>query len=70
MGSLREVVLPQKVEEAIQNVLDYLWKDEEANYEQAPPDEKQCQIFLSLSIIDQWLTTCHSSRHDRRNEDD
>jgi hypothetical protein len=49
-------VLSEDVRSAILSIIDYLWKDELADYlETSPQEGKEKHIFLALDIVKQWL---------------
>jgi hypothetical protein len=50
------VPLPLKIEEAINELLDYLWDDERKDFQDAADDRKQIHVFPSLVLIRRWLT--------------
>ncbi len=55
MGSRRRCSLPVDVEQAIEEVLDYLWHEEQRHFKEVDGIEKQNHVFRSLALIRRWL---------------
>lgn len=49
--------LSENVANSIQEILDYLWKDEEEDFKNSNSegDKTEGHIFLHLKIVDNWL---------------
>lgn len=60
MGCRRGLSLPENVEQAIEELLDYLWDDERKDFSEADDELGECHVFRSLVLIRRWLTSCRS----------
>ncbi len=47
--------LPDSVAAAVQEVLDFLFDDEKADFDAASPADRSRHIYLSLRRIETWL---------------
>ena len=47
--------MPSPVAGALDEILDYLWPDEERNFSHAAPEDQNKHIFHSLSVVRNWL---------------
>lgn len=48
--------LPVEVSDAVSRVVDYLWRDEAADYRQTPSKEGRAgHVFRSLRVVRRWL---------------
>jgi hypothetical protein len=50
---MAKMALPRHILEAFEKIVDYMWNDEERDYEEK--DRPEDHIFASLSTIHDWL---------------
>jgi len=49
------VTIPKHIAEALDKILEYLWDDEQNNFNQSSTERQEGHIFNSLSILKDWL---------------
>jgi hypothetical protein len=52
---VRRPTLPAEVFTALHRLLDHVWADEERQFWNATPKEREGHLFGSLSLLRQWL---------------
>ena len=62
----KETHLPAEVEEALQQVIDYLWDDERESLEVAEPEARDGHVFHALTTVRTWLDIHRARRRDAR----
>lgn len=56
----------RELTDSLQKVVDYLWSDEERDFEACPPDQRQGHVFASLRVVRRWLNerAAEANEHD------
>jgi len=63
---VRRPELPEEVFRALHRVLDHTWGEQERQFWNAGPKEREGHLFSSLALIRQWLTLPARRRNERR----